>query len=298
MPELIDLVRKILGRLTTRRLFAFTPEYWGRERVEPQKMRSLQTFLGSLLGVRLFTRAYPGISGRVHIHDSMLLNDSPEEIAHYIKVGRSAMSNIEESLALAGLGFQDIGACLDLACGYGRVLRLLRQKIDPARITACDIEAEAVRFCQAEFGVRPLRSQVELRKVTFPHRYDLIWVGSLFTHLEPAAGLDLLRILVDLIKDKGLLIFSTQGATCLDHIPFYGFMFVEREAQFRKDMAEKGFAYSAYYGHTPNYGIALYRRDYLEQEMTQTFAGRARLARFKERGWDDHQDVWTYQRIG
>lgn len=299
MPDWIRFVQRVVGRLTGQReLFALTPEVWGAEGLEPSALRERQTRLGRLFGTRFFSRTYPGIPGRVHVHESMLQNDSAEELAHYVKVGRSAMQNIEASLAAAGRAFSDIGACLDMACGYGRVLRLLTARLDPRRITACDIDEEAVRFCAREFGVRPLVSQKNLRQVRFPAAYDLIWVGSLFTHLEPAAGLDLLDQLVGLLNPQGLLIFSTQGASCLEHISFYGWVFVPREAMYREDMATKGLAYSPYFPSDPAYGITMYRQDKLERIMEERFGGRMKLVRFKERGWDDHQDVWAYQKVG
>jgi hypothetical protein len=55
----------------------------------------------------------------------MLQNDTRQEIDHYIRVGQSAMGNIEAALRGAGRTFEDIGAALDLACGYGRVLQWL-----------------------------------------------------------------------------------------------------------------------------------------------------------------------------
>lgn len=51
------------------------------------------------------------------------------------------------ALADARRSFDDIGSCFDMACGHGRVLRLLAQEISRQRITACDINRHAIRFC-------------------------------------------------------------------------------------------------------------------------------------------------------
>jgi hypothetical protein len=82
----------------------------------------------------------------VHLHDTMLADESRTAIHHYGHAGCSALVNIEASLAIAARTFADVTGCLDLPSGYGRVTRLLRRKIPPSRITACDVEAEAVRF--------------------------------------------------------------------------------------------------------------------------------------------------------
>lgn len=298
MPDCIRFAQRVIGKLTGRReLFAFTPEIWGRDGLLPNPLRDRQSRLGRLLGPRFFSRAYPGVVGRVHIHDSMLQNDSPEEIAHYIGVGNSAMHNIEASLADAGRSFADVRACLDMASGYGRVLRLLQSRIPPRAITVCDIEEEAVRFLAAEFGVTPVLSQKNFRAIRFPGTYDLIWVGSLFTHLEPTAGFELLDLLTSRLNPGGLLIFSTQGESCLDMLSFYGWMFVPLQADFRDKIASAGIAYAAYFPkNDPDYGITLYRRDRLEALMTQKFGSALRFVRFADRGWDNHQDVWAYQK--
>lgn len=297
MVDWIRFVQRVAGKLTGRReLFAFRAEYWGAHGIEPDPLRQRQTALGRRFGTRLFSRAYPGLPGRVHVHESMLQNDLPEELAHYAQVGRSAIDNIEAALKAAGRSWGDIHSLLDMACGYGRVLRLLAQKVDPRTITACELDEEAVRFCAEEFGVRPLVSQKNLRQVAFPGRYDLIWIGSLLTNLTPDSGLELLDVTAGLLNPGGLLVFSTQGESCLAQIPFYGFMFAPREALFREQMAATGIAYSNYYPHTPDYGITLHRRDRLEAILAERFGPALRPVYFKERGWDEHQDVYGYQK--
>jgi SAM-dependent methyltransferase len=299
MADWIRLAQQVIGKLIGRPdFFDFTPEYWDEHGLLPSRRRAAQRALGRYGGIRFFSRTYPGVVGRVHIHDSMLQNDSPQEIEHYIGVGASAMENIEASLTAAGRSFADVRACLDMASGYGRVLRLLQTRIDPGRITVCDIEDEAVRFLAAEFGVTPVVSQKDFRSICFPRKYDLIWVGSLFTHLEPTVGFDLLDLLTGLLEPGGVLIFSTQGAGCLELLAFYGWMFVPQEGMFREKVAGEGIAYAPYYPENdPTYGITLYRRDRLETRMAEKFAGRLKLVRFADRGWDNHQDVWAFQKL-
>lgn len=299
MPDWIRFVQRAIGKLTGRReLFAFAPEMWDAEGSVVNPARERQTALGRRFGIRLFSRRYPGVVGRVHLHDTMLQNDSPEEIAHYISVGASAMENIEASLRQAGRSWADVRSCLDMASGYGRVLRLLQTKINPRAITACDIEEEAVRFLAAEFGVTAIVSQKDFRQIRFPGTYDLIWVGSLFTHLEPAIGIDLLDMLTGLLNPGGLLIFSTQGERCLELLSFYGWMFTPQEGMFREKMAGEGIAYAPYFPRRdPDYGITLYREDRLRALMQEKLGAKLKFVRFAEKGWDNHQDVWAFQKL-
>jgi SAM-dependent methyltransferase len=257
-------------------------------------LKAVHRTLGPLLPPRLLAFSYPGIPGRVHVDDQMLESEAPEHVAHYLSDALSAIENIEASLAAAGRSWHEIASCLDLPSGYGRVTRHLVRRIDRSRVTACDIDPQAVRFCAAEFGVEALRSRSDLRQVSFPRSYDLIFVGSLLTHLTPDEGLRMLEALVPLLNPEGQLIFTTQGASCLEHLSWYGEHFAAAEASFRQQIGESGTAYVPYPGQ-PAYGITLHASDKLAGDITARLGDRVSLLRFAERGWDRHQDVWTYQ---
>ena len=111
------------------------------------------------------------IIGSFHPNDDMLfkINGKPisQSYEHYAKVGFSAIMNIEGALNAAEKGFDDISSCLDMPCGYGRVTRELQTKINPERITACELNEEAVQFCHSEFGVNPLVSNTDFKKINF-----------------------------------------------------------------------------------------------------------------------------------
>ncbi|HEV2774334.1 MAG TPA: class I SAM-dependent methyltransferase, partial [Solirubrobacteraceae bacterium] len=83
--------------------------------------------------------SFPAVTGAIH----------PDDVdgTHYARVGRSAIDAIERALGAAGRSFADVESCLDMPCGYGRVLRLLAREVAPERITACDINRQAIRFC-------------------------------------------------------------------------------------------------------------------------------------------------------
>ena len=298
MADWISRLHRVYGRVGSAALFAFRPEVHGKDGVRPDPLRDRQTRLGRRFGTRLFSRCYPGVPGRLHIHDTMLRGDSPEEIAHYIHVGKSAIRNIEAALGLAGRSFADLEYCLDMACGYGRVLRWLVQLIPPERITACELVDESIRFCHEEFGVEALLSELDLRSMRFPRNYDLIWVGSLFTHLMPGEDIAFLQVLARALNPRGMLLLSTQGPSCLNNIPMYGSMFRGKTEEFRAQLKASGVAYLPYFASNPNYGIALHTPDYLDRALAGATGERVRRFYYAERGWDDHQDVNGFQRVG
>ena len=225
----------------------------------------------------------------------MLRSAAPEHLRHYVEDALSAIENIEGSLSAVGRSWDGVTSCLDLPSGYGRVTRHLVARIDPQRVTACDVDRAAVNFCAAAFGVKPLMSQRRPASIRFPDRYDLIFVGSLVTHLPVDDVFELLDALVGALRPNGLLVFTTQGESCLEHLDWYGADFARIEHEYRRHMAERDHQFSPY-ARSARYGVALHARSFIEAEMRVRHGGHLDLVRFSERGWDRHQDVWSYRR--
>ena len=264
-------------------------------RLTKRGLRVLSRTCGPLLPPGLLARAYPDVPGRIHIDDQMLRSDAPDHVRHYLTDGLSAIANIEASLRAAESDFADVRAYLDLPSGYGRVLRHLVRRIPPARVTACDVDPQAIRFCRVEFGVRALRSRRDLRQLRLPATYDLVFVGSLLTHLDPADAVVLLDLLAAGLTPGGQLIFTTQGASCLEHLDWYGAYFAGASATYRARVGRDGVCFLPYPRRSA-YGITIHAREYVETLLARRYAPRLRLVRFAERGWDAHQDVWSVQR--
>jgi len=257
-------------------------------------LKAVHRSIGGLLPPAVLSFEVPGIPGRIHVDDEMLSDTTPRGLAHYRADALSAIDNIAASLRLASRSFDDVEACLDLPCGYGRVTRHLVERIPPARITASDLDRHAVRFCAAQFGVLPLHSRPDLRALRFPRAYDLIFVGSLLTHLPPPADRYALDALAGALAPGGLLVFSTQGASCLDHLGWYGHHFGEARPAFERRLERDGVAFVPYPSRR-DYGVTLHARERLADDLAAAFPDLT-LLRFAERGWDAHQDVWSYRR--
>ena len=243
------------------------------------------------------TNSLPDSLGGIHTHDQMLTRTSQSALDTYLSVGRSALDNCAASLAAVQRTFSDVNTCLDLPCGHGRVLRWLKSRIDPAGITACEIDRDAVDFCRREFGVKGVYSSDDLNQLKFPEPYDLIWVGSLFTHLDPERCLALLRKLSSALRPGGILGFTTHGESCFTRpgLGAYGRRFPAIADRLKTDFARDGYCYAPYED-TGYYGITLHSEDYLKNLMATGVPEPMQLVRFAARGWADHQDVWSYRR--
>jgi len=227
-------------------------------------------------------------SSRVHYEDGMYKGDG----AHYFKVGLSALRCIDEAVASAGL--REVRRVLDLPCGYGRVLRFLVHRFPEARITACEIDRAAVDFCVREFGAAPAYSRADLDAVDLGARFDLIWCGSLATHLGAEPTLALLKLFRRHLAPSGLALFTTHGDFVARRLPTKDFDYGltdERIARITRAYAREGHAYTDY-PDRESYGISLTSPAWVREQARR--AGRLREVYFKPRGWDEHQDVYGF----
>jgi SAM-dependent methyltransferase len=258
-------------------------------------LRAVHRTVGPALPPTLLAKHYAGIPGRIHVDDQMLASDAADRVRHYLDDACDALANLEASLIACGMRWNEVTSCLDLPSGYGRVTRWLAQRLPPHAITAADVDRQAVRFCAAEFGVRPLVAPRDVRALRLPPVYDLVFTGSLLTHLPAAHGLLLVAALVRGLAPGGVLVLTTQGASCLRHLDIYGAHFARAECHYRDGLAVEGVAYLDYPGRR-GYGVTLHAESAFRQALLDGFGATVTLARFAPRGWDRHQDVWTLQR--
>jgi cyclopropane fatty-acyl-phospholipid synthase-like methyltransferase len=175
----------------------------------------------------------------------------------YFPLGEDAVQCIRLSMSMVHRpGFARV---LDFGCGHGRVLRHLKAEFADSKLAACDIDHSAVDFCADQFGAEPIYGQHNPSKIqwpTRPHRFDLIWCGSVFTHLDSARWPVFLEALTSVLIPYGMLIFTTMGrdgAEKLRRGEFPGCWFPPEKLG---DYDATGFAY-AEYPNMPGYGQSL-----------------------------------------
>jgi len=213
---------------------------------------------------------------------------------HYFAVGQSALDCIRVSMLAAKITtFTDI---LDMPSGHGRILRHLQAAFPEARLTACDIEVDAVDFCSHTFGASPVYANELPGDIRLPSSYDLIYVGSLLTHLDEARCADFLKFFRSALRKKGLLLFTTQGrfvAKCMrEGSGTYGLL-PESIPKLLLDYESRDFGYLNYPKKkkfvSENYGISLASPRWVFTQIEKM--DDMRLVTFTEQGWDNHQDV-------
>jgi len=213
----------------------------------------------------------------------------PDAEVHYFSVGQSAAEAIRVCMQAAGRDRVD--RILDLPCGHGRVLRYLRAMFPEAALTACDVNRDGVDFCARTFGAHTVYGQEDPARNAIDEVFDLIWCGSLLTHVDADRWGDFLRWFTSRLAGNGLLIFTTLGrlpATWVARqLAGYGLQ-PKSARKLVRSFNRTGFGYGNYH-HSSTYGIAMASPPWVVSEVARIPT--LRIVHYAEAAWDDHQDV-------
>jgi SAM-dependent methyltransferase len=235
-----------------------------------------------------FQRSYAELPGPVHDEDHMLAAMTPQAVAHYRNVGMEACERIEQALAGTGRSWASVASLLDYGSGHARVLRWICAQQPHIDLTAADVNHQAVRFCSRAFGVRGMKVPASVDRLRLPSTWDVIWVGSVFTHLSERDGLILLQKLRSALQPGGVLLFTTHGELIPERLAEYG----DRVRRAVADI-EAAFLQNRVFFIPPDPfegPVTFHSRTSVRHMIEQS--GLRRIAHWP-RGWDDHQDVWA-----
>jgi hypothetical protein len=220
--------------------------------------------------------------------DEMVAKDE----THYFNVGRSALECVDLSLRAARMPVCEVRRILDLPCGHGRVLRWFRVAFPEAEITACDILRDGVDFCASTFGAVPIYSRDDPRAIPIERdAFDLVWVGSLLTHLNSDLWLDFLDVSRSSLRPGGLLIFTTHGLTTYRSTLQQFYENPKTWVTALYPYERTGFGYTKYADSDSYYGHSLSSPAWVLSQIAKV--GRLRTVHVCERAWDNHHDCYT-----
>jgi SAM-dependent methyltransferase len=222
-----------------------------------------------------------------------MLSGAALDREYYFRCGRSAVECILNSLAIAAIPQPRIKRILDLPSGHGRVLRYLRAAFPEAEIAACDLLRDGVDFCSSTFGATAVYSSDEPDAIPLaPDSFDLIWVGSLFTHLDLRLWLQFLAVFRKSLSPGGLLVFSTHGREAYQRA--VAGMWDDSLSHRRRTLLlyryeREGFGYAQYLGADTSFGLSLSHPAWVIQQLTRL--GGLRLVNLSEKSWVDFHDI-------
>jgi SAM-dependent methyltransferase len=130
------------------------------------------------------------------------------QMDHYFAVGRSAIDIIAEMMIRTQrAGFLTV---LDLPCGGGRVTRHLQSFLPEARLFVSDLDKQKESFVTKTFGVTAIAAAPAFDR-PLDRSFDLIFAGSLVTHLGVEHFHRCMHWLAAAVASNGLLIITTSG---------------------------------------------------------------------------------------
>jgi SAM-dependent methyltransferase len=237
----------------------------------------------------LITQGYPfpDVIADVAEQDTMLVG---ENFAHYLSVGVSALKIIRAALVAGNVEPRRI---LDMPCGYGRVTRTLRAAWPEADICVSDVDSKAVDFCARTFNATPLASQPDFAALDFARKFDLIWVGSLITHLPADATSALLALVLRHLSPKGVALVSSHGAYVAGK-----FRSAAIHSQVLSDYFGSGYGFANYPEtdvSVQRYGNSIVSREWLTGRILDLGG---KLVFYRDHSWDNHHDVVAFAKAG
>jgi len=206
------------------------------------------------------------------------------QLDHYLWAGTSALEVISEAMLLGRK--TRFHSLLDIPCGYGRVTRHLVKFFSDSEIFVSEIDKAKQAFRASTFGGREIDLPTDFSGEPTRH-FDLIFVGSLLTHLDATQSIDAIRYLLKSLSEGGLLIMTTQGRYAMSQSASLGYLRHNTLLSFMR----KGFGYEARAGGDKRMVMA-------PSWILRTLESipDARVLGHKERGWTLHQDVFVVEK--
>ena len=234
---------------------------------------------------RMLSEDPPDIVRTVSPNDSMYAADKdrgthPER---YFRWGPEALYRIQ--LGMLAADTTDVRRILDLPCGHGRVLRTLRAAFPEAEVTACDLDRDSVDFCAEHLGAVPVYSDERPDNIELDGPFDIIWCGSLLTHLNDDLWPGWLKLFTSVLGPGAVLVFTTHGPHIAQHLR-------SRAREIDKELLDgydrEGFGYREDPGQG-YYGTSLSSLSWVSGQLEQSLG--LRLLSYTERGWWGWQDT-------
>jgi len=228
---------------------------------------------------------YPDVIRIIPAGDSMY--DGSTE--YYFQCGASALSAIRSVLNAAGTPPSRIKSVLDYASGYGRVLRWLKAGFPAADILAMDTDVKALAAVSEILDVDTKIADVHLLE-RIERKFDLIWCGSLITHLPIEFSRRALGYFSEHLASGGVCVFTVHGPYVAERIRRREKLYGLSQDGINKLLSgydAEGYGFGPY-PDSENYGISVTTEQHILEILE---AAGMKPVFFESRGWVGHQDV-------
>lgn len=246
--------------------------------------------------------------GKVEINRTIDLTDKENAFTeewqrdHYFAVGEDALRLVMNQILTCQRPLP--ARILDFPSGSGRVTRHLRAMFPEAVIGACDLYGSHIKFCEEQFAAMPIMSRENLDELDVGE-WDLIFCGSLLTHLPLEQFQQAIRFMARSLSPRGLCLFTIEGRHSV-YIQDNKWKLIGDELfeVARAGYTQGGFGYVDYqhdfrttnFGNQQSYGVTLIKPSNV-MSFLQALP-ELRILGFQERAWDDHQDLVVFGKPG
>lgn len=227
--------------------------------------------------------------------------DTPAKLERYVHVGADALRIVVN--ALIANRREPPTSVLDFPSGSGRVTRHLAAFFPTATHVVGDLYDSHVEFCTRTFGARGVVTGANPDDVDFGHTFDVIFCGSLLTHLPEPQVHPILRLITRSLSPRGIAIVTLHGraSDVIQHREPDKYAPDSIYERARRQVAKRGFGYADYedsfrsrFFKQRSYGVALVRPHWVVDRIAQLPG--VRLLGYTEMDWDGHQDVAVFGR--
>jgi SAM-dependent methyltransferase len=213
-------------------------------------------------------------------------------IENYLDIGRSAINLIFRAMLAADV--HAVGSILDLPSGAGRVTRHLRAFFPEAALFVCDIAQEKARYAAAQFDAEFMEPSPTFSRPS-SRQFDLIFTGSLLTHLDEKLVRAALDWICFALAPNGLSVITTGG-----RMQMIAGRSIKDDLQWERTyrgVLDKGFNFFPLVN--PLCGTVPYGSTHLTPAWLMKALERNdnfRVVAFQEAGWAGHQDAIAIQK--
>lgn len=213
----------------------------------------------------------------------------------YYRVGRSGVDVVMTALTCSPT--VAVKRVLDFGCGHGRVARHLRGLFPDAELFFADADREAAQFCaDLLHGAVAETVRGDFAGLDMPKQQDVIWVGSVFTHISG----DRMKVLFDALyrhlAPNGILVATFHGPRLIEVNRAKPVIFEPKWLEIMEGYAHKGIGHSVYGGEngTDNWGVSMSKVQNVFDLSDGVAAATVRA--YLPRGWTNFQDVCVWSK--
>jgi cyclopropane fatty-acyl-phospholipid synthase-like methyltransferase len=131
----------------------------------------------------------------------------------FVAIGKACANDIQAALRKVGREFASFDRILDFGCGCGRTMVHVRELAPQARIEGTDIDANAIQWCKENLEFASFSLSKETPPIGYEaDSFDLIYVISVFTHLDEDYQFRWLEELRRIARPGGIIVATVNGA--------------------------------------------------------------------------------------